>query len=440
MNISRSYHKNILFTALLFAVLNGCAAYTLDQAQTNLRTDFSNADFESASALLEKMDRENVYKEKDAVLLNLERGMIHHFSGEYEKSNQFLTKAENAIEENFTKSITRGVQSMILSDNSLVYAGEDYEDVYINVFKSLNFIHQNDYESALVEARRIAFKLEGIEVRNRGLAEMFAGADSLNKADWKTGDRIVENSALGHYLSAVLFAKTNRPDNARIESERMNRAFIDQSKAFDFTPPPAHEMNKIRNPDEYNLLITGFSGRAPVKQQNDVRLFVGEMNTYLKFSLPSLHTYRSSVSRVEVVVGDTLRIPTYVIEEMDKVAADVYRVKEPIIYARAFTRSALKAVGSRAVTNRIYKENEALGMLAWLLSTIGSEVSEKADLRGWQTLPGKAHVNVAKLPPGLHDIRIEYFSNQNRLLFTENQTIEIFPGNDLALIESLYWN
>lgn len=421
-------------------MLSGCAAYTLDKAQHSLRDNFSTGNFEESVELLEKMEQQNVYKDKDEVLLHLELGLIHHFSGNFDESNLHLSRAEQAIEDNFTRSITRGISSMLISDNQLVYGGEDYEDVYINVFKSLNYIHQDNYEAALVEARRIAFKLEGIEIRNRGLAEMFARSDSLNQAEWKTGDRVVENSALGHYLAALLFAKTGRPDNARIEYERMLRAIDDQTRAFSFTPPPDDMLYKIRQPEEYNVLIAGFSGRSPIKVQHDVRTFVGRHNTYLKFSLPELKLHPSSVHRIEVETENNGVIPTYVIEEMDRVAADVYKVKEPIIYARAFTRSALKAFGSRTLTKEAQNRNEGLGLLAWLFGFIGQEITEKADLRGWQTLPGKAHVNVAKFEPGIHDIKINYYSGSGRLIYSEKQTIEVFPGNDLTLIQSLYWH
>lgn len=430
-------HINLFILLILFS---GCASYSLDKTQETLRNDFSSKNFESATSELDRSERKEIYKQKDQVLLNLERGMVNHFSGNYEDSNQYFSKAELGIEDNFTRSISRGVQSMIVSDNSLIYGGEDYEDVYINVFKSLNFIHQHDFEAALVEARRISFKLEGIEARNRGLAEMFAKSDSLAEADWKPGNRVVENSALGHYLSAVLYAKSGRPDNARIETERIFRAIHDQQNAFNFSSPPRNEIEKVQYGNKYNLLITGFSGRSPTKEQNDARLFVGKYSSYVKISLPSLKLHNSSVNRLEVVVDDTLIIPTFVIEEMDKVAADVYKVKEPLIYARSLTRSLIKATGSTIATKEATKQSDSLGIITWLAGIIGQEISEKADLRSWQTLPGKAHVNVTKLPPGTHNLTINYYSTQNRLLYTEYQTVDIGSSNDLSLVETLYWH
>lgn len=436
--LSKRHIHLYLFGILI--LISGCASYSLDKAQNSLRDNFSNHNFESATTELDRFDRKEIYKKKDQVLLDLERGMVNHFSGNYSESNQYFSEAELGIEDNFTRSISRGIQSMLVSDNSLVYGGEDYEDVYINVFKSLNFIHQKDFESALVEARRITFKLEGIEARNRGLADMFAKSDSISEADWKPGDRVVENSALGHYLSAVLYAKSGREDNARIETERTFRAINDQQKAFNFSSPPPGEIEKVQNGNDYNLLITGFSGRSPTKVQNDVRLFLGENNTFVKLSLPSLELYNSTVDHIEVVAGDSLIIPTFVIEEMDKVAADVYKVKEPLIYARSLTRSIIKATGSTLITKEANKQSEGLGFVTWLAGVIGQEISEKADLRGWQTLPGKAHVNVAKLPPGVHDLKINYYSQQNRLLYTEYQTVEIGSSNTLSLVETLYWH
>ncbi|MEX0823300.1 MAG: hypothetical protein WD008_02865 [Balneolaceae bacterium] len=433
------YHLSALLAVFIIWTTGGCASYNLDRAQHQLRTNYSSANYQSAAEHLEKMESNEVYKTKDAVLLHLEKGLVYHFSGNYMESNQSFETAELEIDANFTKSLSRGFKSVLLNDNALAYDGEDYEDVYINLFRALNYIHLDNYDAALVEGRKLAFKLENIEIRNRGLAETISRDDSLNTVNWQTGDHVVENSAMGHFLSAVLFAKTGRQDNARIEIERMNRAFSDQIKAFDFTPLPPQALTQINEPQSYNVLITGFSGRSPVKNQNDVRFFMDEMDTYLKFSVPSLQMYPSSVNYIETVVGDSISYPLYLIEEMDQVARDVYKVKEPMIYARALTRSAAKAAGVNKISNEISEKNENLGFIAKLLGIIGQEVSEKADLRSWQTLPGKAYGNLIRLPPGTHTIRMNYYSHNHNILYSEDHTIEVFEGNDLALIETLYW-
>jgi hypothetical protein len=419
---------------------SGCAAYKLDQAQLNLRNSMAHGNYHEAGLMLDRMDRKEVYKKKDAVLLNLERGMIHRVNGDYHQSTLFFQKAEDDIEANFTRSLSRAAASVLVNDNVLDYPGEDYEDVYLNAFKALNFIHQNDFDAALVEARRMSYKLENMELRNKGFAETYARHDSLGHAEWKTGTSNIQNSAFSHYLSAILFAKTGRPDNARIETQRIFSAMADQQAAYNFRLPPADEIAIVQETDQYNLLVTAFSGRAPIKGQEDVRLFLDDIDSYVKFSFPTLHMYHSVVDRVEIVVGDSVSYPVYLIEDMDRVSAEVYRVKQPLIYAKALARGIAKTIGANAIQKQAEKQSEGLGFAAFLLGILGQEVSEKADLRSWVTMPGSVHANVINLPEGVHTLEIVYISKTGAIVYTEKHDVEIAGGNSLSLIESLYWN
>ena len=424
----------------LLLLLTSCSAYKLDSAQESLRSTFAARDYTNSVELLENYEETGVYKSKDAVLLYLEQGTANHFAGNYSTSNTYYTDAEEEIDFLFSKSVSRAIKSFVTNDNTLAYDGEDYEDVYLNIFKSLNYIHMNELESALVEARRIAYKLDRLNVKYKDMIEALSKADTTGKAQWKTGSTNVQNSAFGHYLAGVLYAKTNKPDDARIEYENLIKAFQDQPSIYDFHKPNYSKLRTITRPDRYNLLITSFGGRAPVKKQNDTRIYLDDADLYLKFSLPTLKMHDSRVSRVEAVINDTMTVEADLIEEMDVVAKDVYRVKEPIIYARTIVRAFLKAVGSNALSKEIEKEDEGLGKLTNLLGKIGQEVTEKADLRCWQTMPGKAFATVAELPPGTHAVTVNYYSSGGSLLYSDSREVEISPGTSLELLETLYWN
>lgn len=429
----------VLMSFLLLA--SSCGSYQLDNAQHNLRTSFATRDFDRTVELLEKYKRKDVYRSKEKVLYNLELGMAKHFSNNYDSSSVHFTKAEEEMDRLYTKSISRGLASFLLTnDNSLAYDGEAYEDIYLNAFKSLNFIHQDNFDAALVEARRMAFKLSQLELKYKGVAEALAKVDTLEQTEWKTGKTNLQNSAFSHYLAGILYAKSGKPDDARIEYEKMLQAFNDQPDIYRFEQPDRESMQRIKNPGDYNVLITGFAGRAPIKQQNDVRVYLDEEDLYLKFSLPSLHLYQTRVQRVEVIFDDTLAAPLYLMEEMDVVAKEMYKIKEPIIYARAFARSMVKAVGTNVISNEVKKENKGLGKILNIFGKIGQEFSEKADLRSWQTMPGKAYANVVGLPPGDHHAEIKYYDSRGRLLFTQRKHFSVSSYNDLELIETLYWN
>ena len=435
-------HKTIMrrISALLALIfISGCASYRLDEAQGNLRSSFARHDFDRTVALLQKYDRKDIYKSKDNVLYNLEMGTATHFSAQYDSSSLYFSRAEDEIDALFTKSISQGVVSFLFSnDNALSYNGESYEDIYLNAFKSLNYIHQGNLDGALVEARRMAYKLSQVEVKYKGVAQTLAKADTLNRGDWKAGKSSVQNSALSHYLASALYAKTGHPNDARIEYEKMLEAINEQPNLSRFDVDK-QALQQIKNPGTYNVMVVGFAGRAPIKYQNDVRLYLDKSDLYLKFSLPALRLYPSRVTRVEAVLNDSTRIPLQLVEEMDAVAKEVYKVKEPIIYARTFVRSLAKAIGTNAAGRAVEKENEGFGFLINLLGKVGQEFTEKADTRGWQTMPGKAYVTTLRLPRGENNVRIEYY-DRGQLLYTRTANIKIDPNKNLQLIESLYWN
>jgi hypothetical protein len=83
-------------------------------------------------------------------------------------------------------------------------------------------------------------------------------------------------------------------------------------------------------------------------------------------------------------------------------------------------------------------KNKGMGLLVDVLGILGQESSEKADLRGWQTMPGKAWMNVINLPTGINEIEIQYLSASGSILYSEKRTIEITEQTKLGLIESIY--
>ena len=433
-----------LFTGsfLILLLLGGCAAYQLDNAQNELRSSFASGDYQSTVQLVENLDQQNVYKSKDQVLLYLEHGLVNHFAGNYENSSQYFTRAEDEIDALFTKSVSRAIQSFVVNDNTLAYDGEDYEDIYLNVFKGLNYIHMNELESALVEVRRVTYKLERLDEKYHGLVEALSKADTTSTGEdkWKTGETNVQNSALGRYLSTILYAKTNKPDDARIELSNLMRAYQEQPSVYDFDKPSREELERLTRPESYNVLIKAFAGRAPIKEQNDIRFYDSDSDTYIKFSMPTLKTYNSRVRRITIEVDDQSPVELHLIEEMGQVAKEVYKVKEPIIYARALVRAVLKAGVAEGIKNRAKKESEFLGAAANIMGKIAQEASEKADLRSWQTMPGKSYSTVLNLAPGTHQVKVKFYDASGNMLNNYAEEVTIAENTSLELVESIYWN
>jgi hypothetical protein len=108
---------------LALLLLTGCANLRTDKTHyAGINNLLAKADYSQAITKIEA-SKEKAYTYKDRVVYYLDIGMLLHWNGEYQKSNEFLEKAERGIEDNFAKSVTRSASSMIMNDNVLAYAG-----------------------------------------------------------------------------------------------------------------------------------------------------------------------------------------------------------------------------------------------------------------------------------------------------------------------------
>ena len=432
----------VVVMSLLSLLLYSCGSYKLDEAQNSIKEQFAARNYEKTAELVQKYRKEKVYQDKDRVLFHLELATANHFAGNHKGSVSAFGDAEIAIDDEFTKSIARGAKSILTNDNQLAYDGEPYEDVYINAFKSLSFLKQGDLDGAQVEARRMTYKMENLDIKYKGLAESMSKKESeKDTANFSVGKMNIQNSSLSHYLSAVIFAKQFKPDNARIEVDRLKTAIDEQITLFAFPKPKDELVDIIEQPESYNLMVVGFAGRAPFKEQIDNRIYIEDMDFYVKYSLPQLKRVPSNVASIKVYADGKELGNLEMIESMEGVAEQIFRVKEPIIRKRTIIRATSKAIAGKLAEKRAEKESEGLGMIVGLVGQIATETTEKADLRGWQTLPGRAYSNLFQLNAGTHSIKIDYFSSIGTVVFSEEKTIEIGSGPEhLSLFESLYWN
>lgn len=432
--------KHIVFGGFFIGM--SCAAhYNLDQAQVSVRNSFAGGNFANTISLVENLEKQQVYKSKDRLLLHLEKGTAYHFAGEYKKSFAAFEEAERTIENNYTKSIARAIQSFLVNDNMLVYDGEDYEDVYVNAFKALNFIHMGDIDGALVEARRMSYKIENLNVRYNGIAAALSKANTTKGVNFEVGKAEIQSSSLSHFLSTILFAKTYREDNARIEFERLQSTLANQQLFSSKPLGRTDSLDKIINPEQYNTLLMAFSGRAPEKHQSDTRLYLDEIDTYIKISVPKLKMYPSEVYHVRARTTDGQQTTLPLIEQMDHVAKEIYKIKEPIIYARTYVRVAAKIIAGKVAEKKAEDDdNELLSGFFNVLTKAGVEATEKADLRGWQSMPGEVYGFVMNLPEGEQTIYIDYLSASGNILYTEERIINVSSENPLHLVETIYSN
>ncbi len=128
--------KRFLIAGILF--IYGCASIRTNyEFYEPVLFEIRNGNYNSAAEKINEAELNSEYADKDRVLLHLDKGIIFHYQDDYKKSSNEFELAELAIEELYTKSISKGAFSMLLNDNALAYDGEVYENLYLNIFKAL---------------------------------------------------------------------------------------------------------------------------------------------------------------------------------------------------------------------------------------------------------------------------------------------------------------
>ena len=436
------YIKQVLVLLVLAGLITGCGSQKLMNGQKQMRMSFQSGNYDRADFIADSLKENEIYEDKDRVLYALEKGTINFFKGDYEQSVESFTNAEDYIDQFFSKSIKTGIGAFLSNDTQLNYNGEVYEDVYLNGFKSLGYLKMDDFQGAMVEARRITEKLAQAEQKYGEYATSMAESDTTDQEiEWESGTSSIHASPLSHYIASALYAKDGDEDGARIEMDKLKKAIENHQSMPDSKLEFDSTFAKIQQPDTYNTMLMAFCGNAPDKIDNSINTDINRDGRGLKIAIPKLVMQPSSVGVIETVVNDTMRTELKIIEEMDKVARETFEIKKPIIIARATIRGVLKSVTQEGVTDVVEDEyGKIAGSVAGFIGGRAREASEQADLRGWQTMPGKIYTNVIKLPAGEHNVTFNYYSVDGELLYSEARSITISERERLEPIASIYSN
>jgi hypothetical protein len=379
----------------------------------------NQGNYAGSAALLEK-DKSSLYAGKNEILYCLDRGMLSHYAQQYDVSSRLLENGERAIEAAFTKSLTLEIGSYLLNDNTREYPGEDYEDIYINSFNALNYYHRGNLEDALVEIRRMNNKIQHLSTKYgvlRSNLQQKALDEDLGQIPANPGaaGRFTD-SALARYLGMLFYRSTGRPDDARIDRDGLRAAFANAPNVYKF-PVPSSVSKELEIPDGMaRLNVIAFSGLSPVKREQVIRIPLPGPR-WVKIALPEMVSRQSDVKLIEVVFDSGDRFNLELLEDMEAVARETFKVRQDIIYLKTAIRAMLKAVSSSvlgAAADKTEGDTGAILALLSLLAQFFAEFSEQADLRISRYFPARAYVGGINLQPGRYSFWVRYYSRTGR--------------------------
>ncbi|MCK6545146.1 hypothetical protein L6R52_04705 [Myxococcota bacterium] len=442
--------------ALGLALFSGCRHHGDMRIQyTQMRPAMLQGDWNTAASQLEAAKTSGTYNEDDRVMFWLNMGTLQHYAGNTAGSNENLVKAEAAMQELWTTSISSEASKVIVSESVQAYEGEDFEKVLVYLYTSLNNVNAGKMQDAIVEARRademlkkmlVEFEKEGsvgtlykqdaFMLWLVGLYYEIEGQASWNDAllAYKAAYKSYLEDYAGQYGTAmpafigediVRVARLLGQDGTASEYAKLTGASGDTAKNL------ADGLAEV-------VLVHG-SGEAPYKEE----LFIdGQMadGYVMRIALPQFKAVPSQVAYAQISANGA-EARTSLAEPISEMVLKNFEHRLPAIKLRAIARATVKYAATKAAQAVGEQAGGGLaGALLGLAGNVASAVSEAADLRSWTTLPGAFGVARLWLPAGQHTLTVSYHNASGGTVGRQEQiTLELKPGQrKLLSVRSLH--
>ncbi len=421
--------KTICSLAILIA-LTSCASFY--QLNYEFNKNFEQGRIEEAASILDQ--NKKAAKSKTRFLYYANQGVVEHLLGNYKESNDWLEQAY-LFGEDYHKNYLNFAASYFLNPNLIVYPGEDHEHLMLLYYKALNFLKMQDFESALVECRRL----------NQRLYELGDKYISENK---------YQKDAFVHNLMGIIYDASGDYNNAFIAYRNALEIYQNEfAEMFGLTAPEQLKKDLLRTaslagfPEELDrfsaefgmhyvkqepseggeLLFFWHNGLSPVKDEWSINFVAvkgdgGQVffqNEEFGLNFPFYYdTNEEGNASITDLTGTRVAFPKYVerepfftsasleinnyyyplekAEDINAIAFKTLRERMLEELGKGLLRVALKKI----VEKQVRKEDETLGFLVGLVNF----ASEQADTRNWQTIPHSIHYSRVPLAAGENEV------------------------------------
>lgn len=398
-------------------------------------------------------------KERHKLLYALNRGYAAFHQGKWQESSQWFMKADRLVND-YRKQIGYDALSLLVNANVKPYKAEDFEVVMMHYFHTLAFLKQRNFESALVECRRM----------NISLSDMYFKASTKPK---------YKDDAFGHLLMGLTYEGSGDINNAFIAYRNAYEIFnTDYASFFETRVPTQLKEDLIRTASilgfrnevdfyrkEFKLdssqtnrpkpfaeaVIFWQNGLGPIKEQWSIDFVITQQAGFIQFNNAGLGLNFafpvSGMNNQDVTNLSNLRVfrvafPKYISRPkvFTQAQASVngvsrtFEIAQPLEaiafkslsdrFAREMGTAILRLALKKATEYAIRQENKDAGAIMG----IANALTEQADTRYWVTLPSSISYLRMPLQEGKNKVVLRASRINNATARTDTITIEAQKG------------
>jgi uncharacterized protein len=422
-------HKNLnLKLILLYSCFLsiGCVSTHYDRSE-KFSFSWKIGDLQSAVEEAEKLAETGV--SRDRLLYQLEEGAIKRIQGDLKGSIFSFQKVAEEYDRWFgvhlksEKRISEEFLSTLGSAEWKPYKSRIYERVMMRYYQALNYLQEGDkgraraeifktrqsiedskqiWKKELVIARE-QMKKKGVDL-DKGLA---VPNDPLRNELNRIKNFVPKNFPIfinpaALYLEALYFLRGGSQkddfEKAAFSLKQLVSIYPDNQWILeDYKLAQSHVSDT--EPTTYVFLETG---RSPVRLEKRFDLPVMFFSAtsripYLGISLPSLKFNDQYLKDLQVSSADnSTSFRTEILADFDLIVSQEFEKFYSLELSRAITGAVTKAGLQYITTNSVRGESETLRAVVGVSSGLLAQVTTRADLRSWSTLPKQ--IRFCKLP------------------------------------------
>ena len=455
-----------LVPAIALVAAAGCATYVASNLE--LRTLLEAQDYQDALARIEARAGG-----RDRLLELLQRGHVLHYAGRYDESNVAFQQAEDLAGELYTRSVSQQAASLIVNDLTIDYRGKPFELAMVPFYRAFNYLSLGDNDAAQVEARKATVALaDAVEATIR----------EIDRPEDRAAARKLQDSGFLHWFSGMLFESDGAFNDAFVAYRNAARAYLAGVDLTGLAPPTdlGRDLERVGLAygfrDEVDALRSTspelFAGTEPeggdgsgevvfvlesgwIAPRDQVILNVPILSFDRRYS-SNEDWARELVNRtspgwstdVDIEYWLTVAVPkmgqpvrgpvtevrlssarsaatSRPADDLSRRAAATLDAERGQILFKTFTRALVKYAATEAAS----REDATVGAVVNLLGAL----SERADTRCWLTLPNRLSVARLHLPPGRHELQVDYLDATGRVVHSETEVVDIADGGWIFL-------
>lgn len=388
---------SLIFAMTIALLGSGCVGFTYQQDA--LERHLMAQHPEQALAALDALKLSS----RDQIIYHLDKGMVLRMQGDFKGSNAAFEPAKTMIAQLDAVSLREQATAVSVNDSMRSYLPPTFERAMLHTVMALNYLEQNDYNGARVEA----LQLDELLKQHKDDAPLPFAHYIIGLVFEANGE--LDEALIGyrHSYEAYRSSKTKIPLLLQQDLLRLTQylGLNDEQKRYEEEFKLQHWPTQAELKQQGQVVAILFNGLIPRKHSEELNLQSPRDGQLHRLSVPFYESRTPQIHSAKMVVADNSS-STQLLDGLDQHAYANLKAEMPAIIARTLARVSVK--------NRLVDNTRDQSPLLSAALNIATFITEQADTRAWNTLPQELLIARSAVAPGSYNVEMRLEGAQSK--------------------------